>query len=39
MHKTPALALAAVFAPSAGAAMARDDMKPANLGSHGGGCH
>jgi len=27
--KTPALALAAVFALSAGAAMARDDMKPA----------
>ena len=31
MHKTPALALAAVFALSAGAAMARDDMKPAKV--------
>ena len=29
MNRTPALALAAVFALSAGAAMARDDMKPA----------
>ncbi|MBO9558749.1 MAG: DUF2282 domain-containing protein [Caulobacter sp.] len=29
MQRTPALALAAVFALSAGAAMARDDMKPA----------
>ena len=29
--KTPALALAAVFALSAGAAMARDDMKPAKV--------
>ncbi len=31
MNKTPALALAAVFALSAGAAMARDDMKPAKM--------
>ncbi|CAN5270963.1 DUF2282 domain-containing protein [soil metagenome] len=31
MNKTPALALAAVFALSAGAAMARDDMKPAKV--------
>jgi uncharacterized membrane protein len=29
MQRTPALALAAVFALSAGAAMARDDAKPA----------
>jgi uncharacterized membrane protein len=29
MNRTPALALAAVFALSAGAAMARDDAKPA----------
>ena len=31
MQKTSALALAAVFALSAGAAMARDDMKPAKV--------
>jgi len=31
MNRTPALALAAVFALSAGAAMARDDMKPAKM--------
>ena len=31
MQRTPALALAAVFALSAGAAMARDDMKPAKV--------
>ena len=31
MNKTPALALAAIFALSAGAAMARDDMKPAKV--------
>jgi uncharacterized membrane protein len=31
LNKTPALALAAVFALSAGAAMARDDMKPAKV--------
>ena len=30
-HKTSTLALAAVFALSAGAAMARDDMKPAKV--------
>jgi len=31
MNRTPALALAAVFALSAGAALARDDMKPAKM--------